>query len=263
MKFNSEQKNDEPKNGWGLLIVAILLVVALWSLNWYLLWRYESDGAVRGQFGDMFGSVNALFSGLAFAFLIYTIWLQRKELELQREELKLQRKALEQQAHELTRQADELEKTNLLQKEGLDLQKRVQDRIAQEHERKKKAYFLQFGDIRINLTSRCEVILRLKNIGASASNLNFIATPVLRTVELLENRGIWARGPEESLPNLGHDEKVGLLWIFEDVSQIPEVFQIQITYFDLDGQKQLENLKMVSDKTASDFKNYLRVVDFT
>lgn len=40
-----------------------------------------------GQFGDMFGAVNTLFSGLAFAGIIYTILLQRNELSLQRKEL--------------------------------------------------------------------------------------------------------------------------------------------------------------------------------
>ena len=45
----------------------------------------------KGTFGDMFGAVNALFSGLAFAGLIYTAMMQREELELQREELGLTR----------------------------------------------------------------------------------------------------------------------------------------------------------------------------
>lgn len=40
-----------------------------------------------GEFGDLFGSINALFSGLAFAGLIYTIILQKQELSLQRKEL--------------------------------------------------------------------------------------------------------------------------------------------------------------------------------
>ncbi len=47
---------------------------------------------IRGQFGDQFGSVNALFSGFALAGIIYTIVLQKKELSLQREELKDTRK---------------------------------------------------------------------------------------------------------------------------------------------------------------------------
>jgi G3E family GTPase len=37
--------------------------------------------ATRGQFGDLFGAVNAFFTGLAFAGVIFTIFLQRRELE--------------------------------------------------------------------------------------------------------------------------------------------------------------------------------------
>lgn len=40
-----------------------------------------------GQFGDQFGAVNALFSGLAFAGLIITILQQRKGWYYQRKEL--------------------------------------------------------------------------------------------------------------------------------------------------------------------------------
>ena len=42
----------------------------------------------------MFGGINALFTGLALAGAIYTILLQRHELELQREELRLTREQL-------------------------------------------------------------------------------------------------------------------------------------------------------------------------
>jgi hypothetical protein len=42
-----------------------------------------SEMEARGQFGDMFGVVNTLFTGLAFAGLIYTILLQRKDFEMQ------------------------------------------------------------------------------------------------------------------------------------------------------------------------------------
>jgi hypothetical protein len=57
----------------------------LWlSAPFVALYVFQS-WAERGQFGDLFGSVNALFSGLAFAGLIYAILLQRQELSLQRE----------------------------------------------------------------------------------------------------------------------------------------------------------------------------------
>ena len=66
----------------------------------------ESIWSVRGTFGDMFGAVNALFSGLAFAGMIITLILQRKEFALQREELSNSIKALEGQKQELQQQKE-------------------------------------------------------------------------------------------------------------------------------------------------------------
>jgi hypothetical protein len=43
----------------------------------------------RGQFGDLFGEVNAFFTGLAFAGLVFTILLQGYHLRSQGEELSL------------------------------------------------------------------------------------------------------------------------------------------------------------------------------
>jgi hypothetical protein len=60
----------------------------------------------RGQFGDLFGGLNALFTGLAFAGVICTILLQSNELKLQRDELKLQRDELRLNREELHRSAD-------------------------------------------------------------------------------------------------------------------------------------------------------------
>lgn len=40
----------------------------------------QQTASVRGQFGDKFGAVNALFSGLAFAGIIITLLLQRRDL---------------------------------------------------------------------------------------------------------------------------------------------------------------------------------------
>lgn len=42
----------------------------------------------RGEYGDMFGAVNSLFSGLAFAAFIVTLLMQKQELEDNRLELK-------------------------------------------------------------------------------------------------------------------------------------------------------------------------------
>ncbi len=69
-------------------------MVAAWVVTLAAGLLFFDSWAVRGQFGDLFGSVNALFSGLAFGGLIYAILLQRHELSLQREELKLQRQEM-------------------------------------------------------------------------------------------------------------------------------------------------------------------------
>lgn len=56
----------------------------------------------------MFGAVNALFSGMAFAALIYTVLLQRRELQLQREELIETREEIKGQKLQLVAQNDVL-----------------------------------------------------------------------------------------------------------------------------------------------------------
>ncbi|CAN7655171.1 hypothetical protein LJR153_005067 [Paenibacillus sp. LjRoot153] len=70
------------------LIIPMVVVVLLWLFAWYSL----KDVTERGTFGDMFGAVNALFSGLAFAGLIFTVNLQRKDSERQRQSSELQRR---------------------------------------------------------------------------------------------------------------------------------------------------------------------------
>lgn len=77
------------------VVVAIVVVWAGVAIGaFFALPNWEA----RGQFGDVFGAVNALFSGLAFAGLITAILLQREDLELQREELTLTRKELSRSA---------------------------------------------------------------------------------------------------------------------------------------------------------------------
>ncbi|MDD3667018.1 MAG: putative phage abortive infection protein [Bacteroidales bacterium] len=66
-------------------IVSFLVILGLWIFNWAYL--KDLSDVKRGTFGDMFGMVNSLFSGLALTGIIITIILQSKELGLQRKEL--------------------------------------------------------------------------------------------------------------------------------------------------------------------------------
>jgi hypothetical protein len=63
-----------------LLALAFFIAIALWSLTPWIICRITPDYSERGQIGDLFGSVNALFSGLGFAALLYTLKAQRDEL---------------------------------------------------------------------------------------------------------------------------------------------------------------------------------------
>ena len=87
-----------------VLISLMVLVIMLWLLTLWGGMTFSASWEHRGQFGDLFGSVNALFSGFAFAGIIYTIFLQRKELSLQRKELRLQREEMEASRKELAAQ---------------------------------------------------------------------------------------------------------------------------------------------------------------
>lgn len=91
---------------WMLVFVVLVFVVNL------CLPLFGFDANERGTFGDQFGAANALFSGLAFVGLIYTIILQRKDLALQRKDLRLQRDELALTRSELERQTQQFEEQN-------------------------------------------------------------------------------------------------------------------------------------------------------
>ena len=89
--------------GRPILRIALLLtiVAVVWISVTGLIAIYFSDWNTRGTVGDTFGAVNALFSGLAFAGLIYALMLQQQELSLQRDEIEGTRHVLERQLEEM------------------------------------------------------------------------------------------------------------------------------------------------------------------
>ena len=100
-----EGSRPSPRALWFVLaLLGVVAVQVLYGLA--VLYWVSPDMATRGQFGDIFGGVNAAFTGLAFAGVIYTILLQRRELELQRDELRLTRDEL---ARSATAQGEQVE----------------------------------------------------------------------------------------------------------------------------------------------------------
>ncbi|WP_157491979.1 hypothetical protein [Gelidibacter mesophilus] len=105
-------KKSKKRYNFRNIFVIILLI---WIASIFVIYFLFANQSERASFGDSFGAINSLFSGLAFGGIIYTIFLQRQELKLQREELKLTRK-------ELKRTANAQEKGNQFQNEQLRIQ---------------------------------------------------------------------------------------------------------------------------------------------
>lgn len=89
-----------------LLVLLLLGSIALFVGYWWLVrdkyWSFEA----RGQFGDMFGGLSALFSAFAFAGIIFVILLQKHELSLQRHQLTLTRDELSSMRMEYVRSSE-------------------------------------------------------------------------------------------------------------------------------------------------------------
>lgn len=78
------KKNEDKLIGFFILL---LLIAIAWLISIYVLNHYFPKLDERAIFGDSFGTINSLFSGLALGGIIYTIFQQKKELKLQREEI--------------------------------------------------------------------------------------------------------------------------------------------------------------------------------
>ncbi|MFA6138610.1 MAG: putative phage abortive infection protein [Sulfurimonas sp.] len=89
-----------------ILIGGVIITVLLYAgLLIYLTWPISNLSISNsGVFGDSFGLLTSLFSGLAFAGLIITIVMQRDELALQRQELSLTREEFRAQKLEMKAQ---------------------------------------------------------------------------------------------------------------------------------------------------------------
>lgn len=114
IKTNSTiEKND---NKWffrNWIWFVSLGIVIVWGCTFFLL-LYDSDKGLgdTGKFGDMFGAVNALFSGFAFAGMIYAIRLQSRELSQTNKEMEVQNEILQLQKEELSETRGEFKKQN-------------------------------------------------------------------------------------------------------------------------------------------------------
>jgi hypothetical protein len=78
--------------GFWVVCCTIAALIAIFCAPWI---------SISGQFGDTFGSVNALFTGLALIGVAYGVMLQRKQIADQEKEAEHERAAIRTQAREL------------------------------------------------------------------------------------------------------------------------------------------------------------------
>ncbi len=88
MTQKSENQKDHHLNLF-ILIAVILTIVSI--IYPFVVNHFFDNWSGSGTFGDTYGALNAIFSGLAFAGVIVTILIQKRELQNQRIELQLQR----------------------------------------------------------------------------------------------------------------------------------------------------------------------------
>jgi len=108
--INEEEDDVKIIETWKIVVISVTLIILLFSIYTLAIYTSYSDFKPPkevGAFGDMYGGINALFSGLAFGGIILTIYLQRNELTLQRKELRLTRNEFKQQNETLKNQSFE------------------------------------------------------------------------------------------------------------------------------------------------------------
>lgn len=103
MPDDQSKLNEHETN---LITRFVACVFLLWLLTplliilGFMAFDAQSLELTPGTFGDLYGSVNALFAGLAFVGLIWTIILQLRTMRMQRSEIKIQQDMLNAQLEE-------------------------------------------------------------------------------------------------------------------------------------------------------------------
>ena len=88
----------------------LIKLLAACIVGYFIVYFLTLSNPKSNELGDTAGIANGLFSALAFAGVIYTIFLQKKELGLQREELRCTRDELAGQKEEMKLQNETLKR---------------------------------------------------------------------------------------------------------------------------------------------------------
>lgn len=151
---------------WKTIALLFLGVVILQIVFGVAVYRMFGSWGERGSFGDMFGAVNTLFSGLALAGVVYAILLQSRELALQREELSMTRE-------ELRRAADAQQASTEFRKDELTL---IKKRHADEEGERAKEVAPELELLDVSESSE-QILVTVLNRGGSMTNARVTEAP--------------------------------------------------------------------------------------
>lgn len=108
-KCQDKKKSHREPRDWSYWIqfglIALVIVVIIVAVPFVI--PKVAEGDKKGEFGDQYGVVNALFAGLAFAGLIITLKMQSDELRHQQKELKETQEIMKKQTESIAKQAFE------------------------------------------------------------------------------------------------------------------------------------------------------------
>lgn len=129
------------------LLWIFVFVLFMWLMYWGILvvcfnlsGENLQNWTTAGTFGDMFGCLSCLFSGLAFAGLVVTIRQQKRTIELQKEELAETRQEIQNQTKQFEQQTKIFKQEN----QRYDFQNKKEDiyrRLGMLRDLQEKAFY--------------------------------------------------------------------------------------------------------------------------
>ncbi len=111
----SSLSNNNEKSYFNDFLYICSLMVLISVLYFIGVEITHSSNESRGTFGDLFGGLNTIFSGFAFAGVLITILMQMRELKETRQELKKSAEAQEKSQMALNEQLKSMELTSKIQ----------------------------------------------------------------------------------------------------------------------------------------------------
>lgn len=209
-------------------LTLVAVIFALEILSAFAIVGSFGSWSDRANFGDMFGAINSLFSGLALAGVVYAILLQRQELALQRQELELTRAELERAATAQEASVDLLKRQVAL---AMDAQERQasSEKRAVETERRRALPIFQIEQCSYGGS---KMDFELNNHGAPISDLE-VRRPTDASVQLVYTDTVPTGG---KLRTVVHPSKTGG----------EPAFSFELLFTDVNGERRALRISFAS-----------------